>query len=404
MFANTWGKFFAMRPSVRALLYVFWIYEFVGGMVGIFIQLYLYQKFTDVSLNMLATMVFFTGIMIGFCVPGFAASVWRLNSKHGFLLSFVVMSVSLMYLVRIETLAEAFVAMGLWGLGQGLFWLTVNTFELAETKNHERDFYSSMLNAGAQTFGLLGPACATALIWLGMTLGLGPYALLFTVAPLVYLLGFLCFRYLQDYRPPRVVWADIKHFFTDRTNHVAQFYTIGSGIEGILGIAVVPLATLFILTTALRVGVYETVFALLSAAGVLLLAPYRNDSNRLVIYGLSVTVIAAVTAWLGAELTFVSLVVYTVLNALLSPIKNVSAHVLDLQVMETGRKETDFYATMLLRDFFLWVWRCAGGLAFLWLVQHTETQAVAIQTGLYLLAGALIFRYLTAVVFVKLKA
>ena len=403
MFGKTWRLFQMMRTPVRSLVFLFWVYEFAYSLVSVFVQVFLYQKFTDLSFNIIATMFLYTGIMVGFCIPGYVASLWRVNIKYGFASSFVILAGSLFYLLNVASLQAAFLAMFLWGIGQGVFWLTVNTFELSETKDNERDFYSSMLNAGGQVLGLFGPACATALIWLSSVLHLGTFTLLFTVTPFIYLLGFLCFQGIQDYRPPRIVWADIKHFFADRKNQAAQLYTVGTGFQQILGITIVPLATLLILGTALRVGVYDTVFAVFSAFCVLLLAQYRTPSNRLLIYGLSIFGIIAATLWLGFALTFTALVGYTVIHSFLSPIKNVSSHVIDLQVMETGRKETDFYATMLLRDLFLWLWRCLGGLAFLVAAHFLESQKSLLTGGLYLLAGAFAFTYLSAVIFIKIR-
>lgn len=390
-----------MRQPVRSLVYIYWIYDFSSSMVGVFVQLLLYQKFSNVPLNIVATIIFYTGIMVGFCVPGYIASLVKANLKHGFLLSFILLGGSLFYLLQVKDIKTAFMAMFFWGVGQGVFWLTVNTFELAETKDHERDFYSSMLNAGGQILTLLGPALATLLIWLGGIAHTGTYTLLFTVAPFIYLLGFLCFWGLADYRPPRITLADLKHFFVDKRNNVAQLYILGTGFQQILSTALIPLAAFFVLGTALNVGVFDTAAAIFSALCVFVLAQYRTPKDRILFYGLSVAGIAAATVWFGFALTFAALILYTVVLGILSPIQSVSHHVIDLQVMETGRKETDFYATMLLRDFFLWIWRCAGGCVFLLLVPYISSSQGLLEAGLYLIAAALLFSFLGAALFVR---
>lgn len=372
-------------------------------MVAVFVQLFLYEKFESISLNIIAAIFLYTGIMLGFCIPGYIASLWRINIKHGFLASFIFLAGALLYLLHIQTTAGAYMGMLLWGVGQGIFWLTVNTFELFETTDGERDFYSSMLSAGGQIFGLLGPATATLLIWFAGLAHVGTYTLIFMVAPLVYLLGFLCFAKIRNYHPPEITLADVTHFFIDRTNQVAQLYTIGTGFQQTLGITIVPLAMLFILGTALHVGIYDTFFAVFSAVCVFLLASYRSESNRFLLYGLSTVGIVLATVWLGMSVTFTALIIYTVLGSILYPIRNVSAHVIDLQVMETGRKETDFYATMLLRDFFLWIWRCLGGLAFLFAASFFHSEQSLISVGLYLLAFSLIATFLSAYLFAKVR-
>ncbi|MDE1924829.1 MAG: MFS transporter [Patescibacteria group bacterium] len=402
MFGQTIQKIRALRPSVRSLLFLYWINAFTTGLTGVFIQIFLYQKFTSISLNVLATMVLYSGIMLGFCIPGYFAARLRLNIKGGFIWSFVSTGIAIFALLYITSVASALTVMLLWGFGQGIFWLTVNTFELTETKDHERDFYSSVLNAGNQILGLAGPACATLLIWLsGIVLHLGTFTLLFTVAPSIYFLGFFCFSSIRDYRPKPLVWADVSHFFKDRENQYAQIYTAGMGFQQTLGITVTPLVILFILGTALRVGVYSTFFALFSAFCVLALANYRTHSNRLKIYGFTTLGLTIAISILGYLFSFAGLVIYTVLEGIFTPLNNVSSHVVDLASMEIGRKESDFYATMILRDLSLWFWRLLGGAVFLLALQFLQDEKGFLSFGLYLLAAGLVFTYLGAYFLVK---
>ncbi len=404
MQGKLYQQYLAMRPSVRSLVFLYWIYAFVGGMVGVFTQLFLYQRFTSISLNVAATVVFYTGIMLGFCIPGFFAARWRLNIKQGFMWSFLFLGVSLLYLSQTVTMAHAYTAMLLWGFGQGIFWLTVNTCELSETKDGERDFYSSVLNAGNQILSLVGPAVATVLLWLsGSVFHFGTYTLLFSVAPAVYLLGFFCFSSIKTYRPKPIRFADITYFLTDRRNQAAQLYTMGTSFQQVLGIVVPPLAILTILGTALRVGMYDTLFAIFSAACILIVARYRTQQNRLAMYGVTTVGLVLAVLWFGYAFTFVALIIYTVVDGVLSPVMNVSSHVIDLNSMEIGRKESDFYATMLLRDFSLWVWRVAGGLLFLCVINLFGADKIVLSVGLYLLAGAFLLTYTGAFLLLKIR-
>lgn len=396
------ARYQALPASVRALLTLFWIYSFTGGLTGAFTQIFLYQRFSSIELNAVASIVAYTGIMLGFCVPGFIASMWRLNVKWGFVWSFLITSGAILYLLHSSSMSEAYVAMLLWGAGTGAFWLTVNTFELTETKDGERDFYASILSAGNQVVGVLGPAVATLLIYLSsFVFHLGTFTLLFTVAPFVYLLGFLCFPYIRDYRPEPMTWSDVRHFFVDRTNQYAQLYTVGVGFQQFFGTMIPSLVILFILGTALKVGIYDTLFAIFSALCVLLVARYRTAHNRLLIYGLTSFGIAAITIWFGYAFTLSALVVYTLVEGILSPLNSVSSHVLSLSSMEVGRAGSDFYATMLLRDFFLWVWRCLAGFVFLLVLHHLTTEQDFLSAGMYLLAAGFVLTYISGFFFVR---
>ena len=392
----------SLRPSVRALLSMYWTNTLAGGIVGVFIQLYLYQRFTSVPLNIIASLASYTGIMLAFCGGGYLASLFRINLKYGFAISFVVTALAILWVPHTTDFSQACAAMFGWGFGQGFFWLTGNAFELAETVDGERDYYASMLSAGNQVLSLAGPALGTLLIWLsGSILQWGTYTLLFIVAPAVYFLGFFSIAYLRDYWPPRIVWADIGYFFSDRKNQYAQVYTLGTGVQQILGTTIPPLAILFILGTALRVGVYDTAFAVVSIICVLVIARYRTPTNRLQMYFLTIVGLILTTVWFGYELTFFVLVGYTLLSAVLGPLNSVTGHVIDLAAMEIGRKETDFYATMLLRDFSLWVWRFVGGVGFLFLLQFVHTEREFLSIGLYVIAAGFAVDYLGAYLFVR---
>jgi MFS transporter, YQGE family, putative transporter len=405
MFGATFTKIRALRPSVRSLLFLYWINAFTTGLTGVFMQIFLYQKFTDISLNVLATMSLYTGILAGFCIPGYFAARFRLNIKGGFIWSFIVTGIAIVALLFTTTSESALWVMGLWGFGQGIYWLTINTFELTETKDAERDFYSSVLNAGNQLLGLLGPATATLLIWISATvLHMGSFTLLFTVAPAVYLLGFLCFSTIRDYRPKPITGADVSHFFTDKRNQYAQVYTAGTGFQQTLGITVPPLVILFILSTPLRVGIYDTYFAIFSAVCLLVVAQYRTHENRLIIYGFTTLGLVCASVLFGYLFSFAALIIYTILQGVLSPINNVSSHVVDLGSMEIGRKESDFYATMLLRDASLWFWRMLGGIVFLAAIQLFQTQKEFLSFGMYLVAAGLALTYIGAYFLVKKMA
>lgn len=405
MLQTTLQKFQALRPPVRSLVFLYWIYALAGGMVGVFTQIFLYQKFTNVFLNVTATMLFYTGIMLGFCVPGFLAAQYRLNIKQGFMWSFLLMSLSIFYLLNIRDITHAYIAMFLWGFGQGVFWLTVNTFEVSETKDSERDFYSSALNAGNQVLSFIGPATATLLIWLSSTVfHFGTYTLLFTFAPLIFLLGIFCFSNIREYRPQPIQRADIRHFFTDRRNQAAQLYTLGTGFQKTLDVIVPPLAILLILGTPLHIGLYNTFFAIFSAFCILFIAQYRTSTNRLTIYGLTTLGLVLAIIFFGYTLSFLGLILYTIARSILSPLNSVSSRVIDLKAMEMGRKESDFYATMILRDFFLWVWRCLGGVVFLALIHFMGTEKESLSIGMYLLASGLLLMYFGAFLFLKIQA
>lgn len=400
MFTDTLTRFRGLRTPVRSLVFLYWIYTFTGALAGGFIQIFLFELFSDIRLNIIASMVSFTGIMVGFCVFGVLVARFRLNAKQGFLLSFIVLAMSFALLLVSSTPYLAYVAMFANGVGNGLFWLTIHTFELSETTDKERDFYSSLLSASDQVSSLLGPATAAFLLWLsGSVLMWGDFALLFLLTPIFFLFGFLCFAGIPDYHPMPIEWADVRHFLGEHKNRTAQIYLFGGGSQHILSSSVLPLVSLALLGTALNVGIFNTVFAILSVALLLFLSGYRHAGNRLPILGVTIAILAFLYVYVGYSFTLVSFVVLTLAGSILGPLKRVSEHVIDLQTMESiGRTGKDFYPTMILRDFSLWAWRMLAGGIFLIAAYWIGSERTSLSAGMYLLAGADVVTFIGAVV------
>jgi YQGE family putative transporter len=396
-------QFKGLRPPVHSLVQLFWIYSLTTSLTSVFIQIFLYQQFSSFFLNVLSIIIFNSGIFITFCVFGFIASRLRFNIKYGFFWSFIFMGVTLVVLLNSTTPFLAYVAMGLNGLGNGLFWLTIHTFELSETKDEERDFYSSLLTTGTVIFSILGPALATGLLFVSGTLfHWGDFTLLFLLTPLIYLLGFFCFGELNEYRPAPIEWRDFKYFLTERKNRATQPYLAGTALQETFTTIILPLVVLFVLGGAIQVGIYATGFAFFSAVCVLVLSQYRTMDNRLQILGLSTLPLALASALFASHISFITLMAYGCAGAVLWPVVRVSIHVTDLHTMESiGRSGKDFYATMIFRDASMWLWRMVGGGLLLGAAVVFLQQKEVLMTGLFFYAISLIIVFLGARLLLK---
>ena len=393
-----------MRTQLRSLIFLFWVYSFVSRAVSAFSQIYIYQMFDSVQLNIIASMATFTGIMIGFSIYGAIAAQYRLNAKYGFLLSFIFTALGLILLPLARDVPEACGAMTVRGIGAGFFWLTIHTYELMESRDHERDIYSTFLSAGDQIITLASPAFATLLIWLSHHLGLGDYTLLFLATPPIFLLGLPSLGALKDYRPEPMAKHDLVHFVADRRNQAAEIYLLGGAASHILSSALIPLAAITVLGSALNVGGFNTVFAIAGALALLAVGSRRRPENRLLILGLSSIVLIALNLMLGYSLTIVTLVVYTIGTSIMQPISRVSQHVIDLKTMDgMAHSASDFYPAMILRDVALWVWRMAAAGLLLVFAGGVGTGREAISLGMYLIAGAIVVTYAGAWILIAWK-
>ena len=381
------AHFWSMRRPVRSLVYLFWIYSFVSRAVTAFTQIYIYQVFSSVELNIVAGIAMFAGCMIGFCVYGAIAAQCRLNAKHGFPLSFVVTGLGLILLPLARDVTEACAAITVRGIGFGLFWLTIHTYELMETRDHERDVYSTFASTGDQIVTVASPAFATLLIWLSHSLGAGDFTLLFVVTPPIFLLGLPSIGALPDYRPEPIKKHDLVHFLTDRHNQAAQIYLMGGAASHILQQTIIPLASIIVLGTTLNAGSFNTVFAI---AGALALPAVGS--------------LMALNFMLGYSLTFAGLIVYTIGSSIIQPINRVSQHVIDLKTMDgMAHSASDFYPAMILRDVALWGWRTAAALILLPFASGAATGHGTVSLGMYMIAGSIAATYAGARVLLRWK-
>jgi hypothetical protein len=383
-----------MRRQLRSLVFLFWVYSFVSRAVSTFSQIYIYQMFDSVQLNIIAAMAMFTGIMIGFCVYGVIAAQYRLNAKSGFLLSFIFTALGLILLPLASDLPQACGAMTVRGIGSGFFWLTIHTYELAESRDHERDIYSTFLSAGDQIVTVASPAFATLLIWVSHSLGIGDYTLLFLATPPIFLAGLPALGALRDYRPAPIQTHDLVHFVADRRNQAAQIYLLGGAAAHILSNTLIPLTAIVVLGSALNVGGFNTVFAIAGALALLAVGSRRRPENRLLILGLSSIAMVSLNLMLGFSLTLATLVAYTMGTSIMQPVMRVSQHVIDLKTMDgMAHSASDFYPAMILRDVALWAWRMAAAALLLIFAGSAGTGREAISLGLYLIAGAIAVTY-----------
>lgn len=403
MLISFYNRIQTLRTPVRSLLYLFWIYAFTGSLATTFIQIAIFRMFSSVEVNIVSAMLAFTGVMVGFCIFGYIVGHYRLDAKQGFYYSFLSFAVGMLVLSQATTVVTVYFSTFVYGLGSGFFWLTIHTYELTETRDEERDFYSSILSGGQIIISILGPLLATGIIWISLhVLHISSFGLLFVVAPLFYLLGLFCFKGIRTYHPERIELDDIKHFFYEKRNRVAQLFISGGGFQHLAGSVIVPLTLLYILGTELHVGIYSTIVGCLSVLVVLILGHYRNKGNRVVIFGVAAIGSGFITILLGYNLTFTALVIFTIVGSILDPIIRVSDHVISLQAMESvGRINRDFYATMILRDFSLWIHRMiAGFILLLFSSYYTSTEQI-LSSGLYIFAAAILLTFIGAKILVQ---
>jgi hypothetical protein len=346
-------------------------------------------------------MMGFTGVMLAFTIGSYILGHYKLNAKYGFYYCIALIAISLPIIAFAPTPMIAFWAVFAEGIGVGLFYLTVHTYELTETRDDERDFYSSVLSTGNRIIGLIGPLIATTIFIISENMFHIPgYILLFIISPCVVMMGVLCFDGIQDYIPRKVEFADVTHFFSEKRNLLAQLYIGGSGMKDMIETVIPPLVIYAILGTEIKVGIYNTILAIFGTVVVILVGHKRNAGNRMKVFGYSSAVVSLALIYLGVNFDLTSLIIFSIINSTINPLMSSASHVIALQTMESiGREGKDFYSTMILRDFSLWFWRIITGGALLLLLANSNGQQNALSTGLFTMAFLIMLAFFGAKIF-----
>ena len=129
--------------------------------------------------------------------------------------------------------------------------------------------------------------------------------------------------------------------------------------------------------------------AFISAIVLVFITRFRNEDNRLSFLALTTLLLSLFAILPAMSFTLVAFVIFTLGSVIVKPLYRVSAHVIDLETMETlAHTESDFYPTMILRDLSLWLWRMIGCILLLFVIMYAKGDVVTIRSGFLLMVIA----------------
>lgn len=365
MFSKTLTKFKSLPKETRSMVFLYWVYECAEMLLGIFLSIFVYLQTQSLTTLVIYNALYFTGTCVGFCVWGYAMAQFQISMKYNYLRSFLIYILSFGILIFFEHTITNLLIFGFTsGMGLGMFWVGVHSYEMIYTHDKNRDFYSSMVSAGTQTFAVLAPFIATlSFIISEKVLHVETFTILFITIPFVYLFSLPIIFSLPDYVPEKISKQEIKRLVFDKKISKARHYYIASAFDWAIWSVCFPIIAIQSLGTVINVGILETVAGVLSLFAVIFLSHKRHEGNRLKIFLYSITWAAVANAivffW---ELNPALYIVYTLMIIFIDPIFRVSEHVIDLKSIEIIREKegASFYGGLIYRDFILWCGRITG--------------------------------------------
>ncbi len=382
MFTKTLHRFRALPDDARAMVFLYWVYEFSQMIVGLFLNVFVYETTGSLLCLLIYNLVFFCLVAVGFSGWGYVVAQRQISLKYNYLRAFtiyILSFLSLIFLPRDFGYLLLFAAFN--GLGLGMFWVGVHSYEMLTTTEENRDFYSSMVSLGTQIFSTVSPLVATLSFYLSeQVFHLETFEILFWILPFVYLCSLPFLFKLPDYTPKRIPHSEWKRLIFDPKLKKVRRYILSGGLPWGFRSALYPAISLLSLKTVINIGLLQTLMGGVSVLALVLLSHRRHEGNRVQILLYAVLgMMAAFSLLFFWELSPWFFGLFSLSLTLLSPIYRVSEHVLDLKAMEQLSGEHSFYPGLVYRDALIWVGRSlALGFLTLLLLFTTETQTLQI--------------------------
>ncbi|MCK5461006.1 MFS transporter [Candidatus Gracilibacteria bacterium] len=361
MFQKTLRKFRELPPQTRSMIAIFWVYELAQIITQIFLNAYVFLQTREILSLIIYNFIFGIGIFLGFSIWGIFVAQKQISMRLNYAKSFLIYFIGFMWLLWTPPEFKNLCIFGfLNGLGLGVFWLGVHTFEMIFTKENNRDFYSSMVSIGTQTLRIISPAIATLLFFISEKwLKTDTFFLLFWILPFIYLLAIPFLFKLPNFIPAKITKKEVKELFFEKKLKSARQYIFWSGFDFPIYSITTAIISLAVLKNVINIGLFETVVGIFSIFTILFLSHRRHENNRVKILKISIFgLVLGILCLSQFERSNYFFFAFSLIFVFLTPIFRVSIHVLDLHSIEKLKRKTPhFYPGLLYRDAILFFTR-----------------------------------------------
>lgn len=406
MFTKTLQRFKALPATTQAMVFLFWVYEFSQVIVNLFMNLFVFLETKSLFGLVAYNLVFFIAIFFGFVVWGFLMAQWQISFRYNYFRAFAVYTISFLTLIIFpHSFGFLLLFAALNGLGLGMFWVGVHAYEMITTKSGNRDFYSSMVSAGAQALAVISPLLATLSFYLSEQIfHVETFKILFWTLPFVYLLSLPFIFRLPDFIAPRVTKSEINRLWSSKKLRPVHIYNFATAIPWGIRVIMMPTIMLAALKTVINVGLFQALVGILAILAVIILSHKRHEGNRItILFYATLCIIFDFMILLFWQQTPYAYVFYSIILVFVQPIHRVSQHVIDLHSMELLReKKNHFYAGMLFRDCVISVGRI-GTILTIGALMYFLDDFWVIQASILLSALAFLWSYLAAKRMIRLN-
>ncbi len=360
MLTDTWKKYKSLSPTLKSIMYTYWIYEFAQYILSIFMGIFIFDETRSIEVLAVYYLIYCCTILLGFSGWGALTAHWQINLRTNHLRAFFVYILAFLWLWFFRGEVWHFLVFGaISGLALGMYWMGHHSFEMIETSDDGRDFYSSLLGVGAIVLRIIAPLFATITFLVSKQLGRDTYDLLFWILPFTYLLVIPFLRNLPDFTPHKISLAEWKRLIKTKKYRPVRWYIVVESMGWAVGSMILPMIALAALGTVVNFGWFQTVIGVIAIIALLVQGRFQKIHNRLLVLfcllSLYFLLNGALYLWTLSALVYV---IFSMVSSLADPLKQTVKHVFSLRVMDLLKcDEEHFFAGMLYREILLWLGR-----------------------------------------------
>ena len=351
--------FFKSHPlGMKVLLLTNLIYGFVMPIIELFVGAYIMRNSSDLSLVVIFQLAVYTGIPTTFMINGILLKYIPISRLYSFgmLLSGVSMT-AMMMLDKLDTLG-VFMAGLIMGLSYGFFWANRDFLALNTTKDGNRNYYYGIETFFYTITGIIVPMIAGAFIaatdangWFAGNVNVAYYIITACVFVLTIIASILVHKG-NFQNPKKAPFLFLK--FDRLWNKMLLLASIKGVAQGYIVTAPVILIMTFVGKEG-KLGLIQSVGAVLSAIMLYLLGRRSKPEHRLRIYAIGLTLFV-----LGA---FLNTALYSSLGVILFVICLIFARpLLDIAYFPIQLKVIDYVAAKEKRNEFSYIFNHEIGL------------------------------------------
>ena len=398
MLLKTFEKIKDLNKDTQNLMFAFWLFDFGQNITKLFLNVFVYLKTESFLFLIIFNAIFFTGCLFGFVIVGYLVAQLRVLMRYHFLVSFAVFFLSFILLTfSQDSNAILLLFAFLNGLGLGMFWVGMHSFEMVYTHNSSRDFYSSMRTVGSQIITILAPLFATfSFIISEKYLKIDSFKLLFIILPSLFVFALPFVFKMSDFLPEKIEWSRVKNLLIKKKSNQIRLMYLFDSVEWVSLTILIPFIALYSLKTVVNIGFFEALIGIISIIATIILSHLRNSENRSthLFYGV-IGLFFAYSLLFWFDLSIYVYIVYSLTRLFFNPIWNIPLHSIHLASVEYLKQTDDscFYAELLYRDFMLWVGRIINVFVIGLIFYFVQSDVVAVKASLILLLFLLLLKW-----------